>query len=1054
MKRQQQWNIYEAVILLDAFLKIKSSSLTRSEAIHSVSTQLRKMAKNNGIEIDDIYRNINGITFQMESMESAYYGKTIIKPATHLFAEVVSIYKTNPLEYSKLLKEAQAMSSEQKMTNEETFVTWLASKVSPAQLLELYDTYKDIEKFCRKVKVIRGSLFETLDYATARKIQQTIESNKAFRFSHKWHMSKYISAASYYCKYVKELESENKSYNSHNVDENSTVEVSPRSDASSISYEGANNFSTEENTSEQVKAVLKKECAKNPLGITPIQIQSFFPEIHIDDIKSILFYADWAKYESGAYIYLESSETVDDSIFFDSPKPPTSLADNKIHEIHTIDFNNIPELVYTKPILLSYFGETNENLHSWTELYTIFFTALYENYSHILKVGMSFTRNNDGRVEFGDAETAKVMKAPKPIPVADGEKYYLETNLSAYHLVGKIKFLLDLCSVDYENVVIQYDGSDTIQKTQPTVSVPNNGSNFQDDFSQWLLQKGYSPSTVRNYISAIKHAELYAKKYIAISSALVTSDHSLRTETAKALFQKEDFVEFNKHHHNRLSAAIGKLLEYYETSNNLKAVTNVPRTKVQNDHINTEPFEKVLAKKFVRGFRIGSPLDMKKFRRFYEEINGEATELSDMDIEATLQSCGIYYGDKVFSPTAMLSEEVRDKLFSSIRVSFNEGKQAVYYEALFRSFSEEFLDYYIYDAQMLKAYISFYNNDEFHLEGKYICKDALTQVNPAEEVKNYLITAGLPVENIEIFETLSHIPQKKIMQILGASDEFVYNGKNQYFHVNIVHLSEEEIENVADLIKTGINEKLFLSGNELIAMIRARYPFIIENNQPIFTIGMRDALKYHLKERFSFKGNIISSLDQSLSMTDVFESYAKSRPEFTVNELTTLASEMNSTIYFDAVYDNSLRINQEQFVAKNREQFRIEETDRAIDRFCNGDYIAIGKIDNFGLFPDAGFPWNIYLLEHYVYAYSKKYSLFHVCFNRDCCVGAIVKKESGIQTFDELFATALAQSDITLKREQALAFLVKEGYLARRMYSNIEKVLIQANTYRNRKGTK
>ena len=1054
MKRQQQWNIYEAVILLDAFLKTQSDSLTRSEAIQYVSTQLRKMAKNNGFEIDDIYRNTNGITFQMASMESAYYGKTITKPATHLFTEVVSIYKTDFLEYSKLLKEAQVMSSGQKTTNEEAFMTWLASKVSPAQLSELYDTYKDIEKFCRKIKVLREPLFETFDYITARKIQQTIESNKAFRFSHKWHMSKYISAASYYCKYIKEFEAENKIYRSHDEANNPAVKISNQSDLFATNKQRTKNYNTEKNKSEQVKDVLREECAKNTFGITTIYIQSRLPGIQIDDIKAILVSSSWAKYESGAWKYSESSETMDDSILSDLSETQISDAEDEVNDIHTIDFNNIPDLVYTKPILLSYFGKTNENLHSWTELYTVFFTALYEDYSHILKVGMSFTNNNDGRVEFGNTEIAKVMKAPKPITTADGETYYLETNLSAYNLAGKIKFLLDLCSVDYENLVIQYIGSNSMPKTQPKVSMQNDKNNYHEDFSQWLLQKGCSPLTIRNYISAIKRAELYAKKYISISSALVTNDRSLRIKTANALFQKEDFIEFNKHNHNRLSDAIDKLLEYYEIIDDFKEVTNVSRTTVQNDHINTKSFEKVLVKKFVRGFRICSPLDIKKFRRYYEEINGEATKLSDTDIEATLQSCGICYDDKIFSPVAMLPDEVRDRLFSSIRTSFSEGKQAIYYEALFRSFSEEFLDYYIYDAQMLKAYIAFYNNDEFHLEGKYICKDALTQANPAEEIKNYLIAAGIPVESTEICETLSHIPQKKIMQILGSSDEFVTNRKSHYFHVNVVHLTEEEIENIADLIRDGINEKLFLSGNELIEMIRARYPFIIENNQAISTMGMRGTLKHHLKERFSFRGNIISSFDQALSMNDVFGSYAKSRPEFTVNELATLASEMNSTIYFDAVYDNSLRINQEQFVEKSRAQFRTEETDRAIDRFCNGDYISIGKIDNFGLFPDAGFPWNIYLLEHYVYAYSKKYRLFHACFNREGCVGAIVKNESGIQNFEELLTTALAQSDIILKREQALAFLVKEGYLARSKYSNIEQVLIQANTYRNRKGTK
>ena len=76
-KRQAPWNKYEAVILLQGVLDVQSGKLSRMDAIKEVSARLRKMALNSGIEIDDTYRNVNGISFQMCSMESAYYGRTI-----------------------------------------------------------------------------------------------------------------------------------------------------------------------------------------------------------------------------------------------------------------------------------------------------------------------------------------------------------------------------------------------------------------------------------------------------------------------------------------------------------------------------------------------------------------------------------------------------------------------------------------------------------------------------------------------------------------------------------------------------------------------------------------------------------------------------------------------------------------------------------------------------------------------------------------------------------------------------------------------------------------
>lgn len=109
MPRQPQWNLYEAAILLQAYIETLQGKMTLQEAVHKVSTQLRQMGVNNGIEIDDVFRNINGISFQIKSMESAHKGFTVMKPASKLFSEIVSIYRNNPDRYKEVLKEAQKM---------------------------------------------------------------------------------------------------------------------------------------------------------------------------------------------------------------------------------------------------------------------------------------------------------------------------------------------------------------------------------------------------------------------------------------------------------------------------------------------------------------------------------------------------------------------------------------------------------------------------------------------------------------------------------------------------------------------------------------------------------------------------------------------------------------------------------------------------------------------------------------------------------------------------------------------------------------------------------
>ena len=96
---QPAWSKYEAAILLDGYLEVLSGKISRKDAVSRVSHDLRQMAVRQGIAIDCIYRNENGIHFQMKSMESAWQGHTVSKLATRLFSEVADLYKNNRHEF-------------------------------------------------------------------------------------------------------------------------------------------------------------------------------------------------------------------------------------------------------------------------------------------------------------------------------------------------------------------------------------------------------------------------------------------------------------------------------------------------------------------------------------------------------------------------------------------------------------------------------------------------------------------------------------------------------------------------------------------------------------------------------------------------------------------------------------------------------------------------------------------------------------------------------------------------------------------------------------------
>lgn len=107
MERQQGWSIEEAVLLLDTYLTIQQRPDRKNELILSLSEALRMFAVESGKSIDDKFRNVAGIKFQLLSMASAMEGHTIVKPASKCFSHVVDLYKNGRAEYEKILAEVK-----------------------------------------------------------------------------------------------------------------------------------------------------------------------------------------------------------------------------------------------------------------------------------------------------------------------------------------------------------------------------------------------------------------------------------------------------------------------------------------------------------------------------------------------------------------------------------------------------------------------------------------------------------------------------------------------------------------------------------------------------------------------------------------------------------------------------------------------------------------------------------------------------------------------------------------------------------------------------------
>ena len=226
----------------------------------------------------------------------------------------------------------------------------------------------------------------------------------------------------------------------------------------------------------------------------------------------------------------------------------------------------------------------------------------------------------------------------------------------------------------------------------------------------------------------------------------------------------------------------------------------------------------------------------------------------------------------------------------------------------------------------------------------------------------------------------------------------------------------------------------------------------LENNLYLSPLGIRNALSKVMSNRFDFDGEVISAYGAKLAMADVFRLYAKHNAPFTDIDLYNFSKETDTTIYFGAVAEATVRVSKTLFVSKNHVEFDIEAVDKALSTYLTSGYILVKDVDSFLVFPNVGYEWNEYLLESFLLYYSKKFSLVNNGTSLNNVAGAVALKGGEYSEFVDICAHALANSGVELKKTIALDYLAEINLITRRSYREIEIAIAKARQIRNRKG--
>ncbi len=464
---------------------------------------------------------------------------------------------------------------------------------------------------------------------------------------------------------------------------------------------------------------------------------------------------------------------------------------------------------------------------------------------------------------------------------------------------------------------------------------------------------------------------------------------------------------------------------------------------------NKSKYEQVLMQRFKNGMKFDS-IDFDNFRETYEAIFNRSLTEDDDSLEEQLSQCGVVYKERLYPAEGIIGVAAKDKLFEYIENNFALGKKVIYYKALFEELSDVFASCFaLSDSEMLREYLKYVSEpDRYFFYKDYMSNENNVVVDNTAEVEELFLNAGKPISVEEACLSLSHIPQAQIDRIIKTDKRFLRNAKGEYYHIGIFEMTHEESDYISDIINGLINDNKYAIWTDVWNRIVEEMPEFIENNSYLSPLGIRNAVEVFLSHKFSFNSAVISSIYEEFDMSDVFRYYATKRSSFSADEIYQFAKELDTVIYFYALQDVSIRVNHDLFISKAQLNFDVAAIDTAIASYMSKDYIKIREIDSFLTFPNVGYEWNEYLLEGFVWSFSKEFMLLNNGFALNNVAGVIVRRNGKIKEFVDACAVILADAPIELNEKDSLDYLVSVNMITRRSYRQIEEALNKAKQIR------
>lgn len=214
MKKQPAWNNYETALLLEACLVVEEDVSQKSKVISNLSYILRQKAISSGLEIDNVYRNTNGIALQMLHMQFLLTrGKIGLPGASKNYINVANLYMKEKEKFKLLLQHAHEEYGMDEISGrcgdvnwKYDFSEWLVNQEKvkyPRKII--VGSIDKISEQALKTNIISYSLWEVQSVKDVENMFNAITGNKQFFSRYKAMLTIFKNVYVYYLVYLRRV---------------------------------------------------------------------------------------------------------------------------------------------------------------------------------------------------------------------------------------------------------------------------------------------------------------------------------------------------------------------------------------------------------------------------------------------------------------------------------------------------------------------------------------------------------------------------------------------------------------------------------------------------------------------------------------------------------------------------------------------------------------------------------------------------------------------------------------------------------------------------------